>query len=82
MATLTHSGRAALAAALASQTLHFAWGTGDAAWEVNFDHQYKIYENLTAYLELGYINLDLIRNHFQSDTDDAWKAQVGFKYEF
>ena len=56
--------------------------TGDAAWEVNFDHQYKIYENLTAYLELGYINLDLIRNHFQSDTDDAWKAQVGFKYEF
>lgn len=33
MATLTHSGRAALAAALASQTLHFAWGTGDAAWD-------------------------------------------------
>ena len=56
--------------------------TGDAAWEVNFDHQYKIYENLTAYLELGYINLDLIKNHFQSDSDDAWKAQVGFKYEF
>ena len=23
----------ALAAALASQTLHFAWGTGDAAWD-------------------------------------------------
>lgn len=56
--------------------------TGDAAWEVNFDHQYKIYENLTAYLEMGYINLDLIKNHFQSDSDDAWKAQVGFKYEF
>lgn len=33
MATLTHSGRAALAAALASQTLHFAWGTGDVAWD-------------------------------------------------
>lgn len=33
MATLTHSGRAALAAALAAQTLHFAWGTGDPAWE-------------------------------------------------
>ncbi|QEL57058.1 hypothetical protein [Chromobacterium paludis] len=33
MATLTHSGRTALAAALASQTLHFAWGVGDAAWD-------------------------------------------------
>ncbi|OQS45412.1 hypothetical protein [Chromobacterium violaceum] len=33
MATLTHSGRAALAAALASQTLHFAWGIGQAAWD-------------------------------------------------
>ena len=56
--------------------------TGDAAWEVNFDHKYQIYENLAAYLEMGYINLDLIKNHFQSDSDDAWKAQVGFKYEF
>ena len=33
MATLTHSGRAALAAALAAQTLHFAWGTGEPAWD-------------------------------------------------
>lgn len=33
MATLTHSGRAALAAALAAQTLHFAWGTGLAEWD-------------------------------------------------
>lgn len=33
MATLTHSGRAALAAALAAQPLHFAWGSGDPAWD-------------------------------------------------
>ncbi len=33
MATLTNSGRTALAIALAAQTLHFAWGTGDAAWD-------------------------------------------------
>ncbi len=57
--------------------------TKDHAWEVNFDHQYQIYENLTAVLELGYINL-----HLDSDTwtdhktDDAWKAQVMFQYSF
>ena len=57
--------------------------TKDHAWEVNFDHQYEIYENLTAVLELGYINL-----HLDSDTwtdhktDDAWKAQVMFQYHF
>lgn len=33
MATLTNSGRAALAAALASQPLHFAWGSGLPAWD-------------------------------------------------
>ena len=57
--------------------------TKDHAWEVNFDHQYQIYENLTAVLELGYINL-----HLDSDTwtdhktDDAWKAQMMFQYSF
>ena len=57
--------------------------TDDQAWEINFDHQYQIYENLTAVLELGYINL-----HLDSDTwtdhktDDAWKAQVMFQYSF
>lgn len=35
MATLTHSGRAALAASLATQTLHFAWGTGDPSWDTD-----------------------------------------------
>lgn len=37
----------------------------DHAWEVNFDSQYQIYENLTFVLELGYIRLDL--------DDDVWK---------
>ena len=57
--------------------------TKDYAWEVNFDHQYKIYENLTAVLELGYINLHLDDDTWTDHkTDDAWKAQVLFRYEF
>ena len=55
----------------------------DRVWEVNFDHQYKIYENLTAVLELGYINLHLDDDTWtEHKTDDAWKAQVIFRYQF
>ena len=55
----------------------------DSAWEVNFDHKYKIYENLTAVVELGYINLSLDEDTWHNDkTDDAWKAQVIFRYQF
>lgn len=32
MAILPKSGRAAMAAAIKSQSLHLAWGTGDGAW--------------------------------------------------
>ena len=31
--------------------------TKDSVFEINFDHQYRIYENLTAALELGYLRL-------------------------
>lgn len=33
MAILTLSGRAAIAAAIATRSLHLAWGTGDPAWD-------------------------------------------------
>lgn len=33
MAILTTSGRTALAASVASQPIHLAWGAGDAAWD-------------------------------------------------
>ncbi len=33
LATLTKVGRAAIAAAMAAQPLHLAWGVGDPAWE-------------------------------------------------
>jgi hypothetical protein len=65
--------------------------TKDSVFEVNFDHQYKIYENLTAALELGWL-------HLKSDEDtwgpgsrtggegkegtNAWKAQVYLTYSF
>lgn len=63
----------------------------DHAFEVNFDHIYQIHDNLTAALALGWINLDLDKStwkHTSLDgksghkTDDAWKAEVAFKYSF
>jgi hypothetical protein len=32
--------------------------TDDSVFEINFDHTYKIYENLTAALELGWLHLN------------------------
>ncbi len=58
--------------------------TEDNAIEVNFDHKYQIYENLAAYLELGYIHLDMSNRVWGSDAynDNLWKAQVLFQYKF
>ena len=60
---------------------------GDNAFEINFDHKYKIYENLTAVLELGYIHIDyddVWNKAFNtgSQSDDAWKAEIHFNYSF
>jgi hypothetical protein len=33
MAVMVNSGRAAIAAAIANEPIHLAWGTGDAAWD-------------------------------------------------
>ena len=59
----------------------------DSAIEVNFDHKYQIYENLAAFLELGYIHMSLDddtwkRTNQGDDTSDAWKAQLSFQFKF
>ncbi len=55
----------------------------DSAWEVNFDHNYKIYENLEALVEMGYIKADLDEDTWNgADFDDAWKLGINLKYSF
>ncbi|MCL1940128.1 MAG: outer membrane homotrimeric porin [Desulfovibrionaceae bacterium] len=64
--------------------------TKDSVFEVNFDHKYNIYENLTAVLELGYLHLRSDKATWNSDyagntvkkNDNAWKAEVSFRYAF
>jgi hypothetical protein len=65
--------------------------TDDSVFEVNFDHTYKIYENLTAALELGWLHLNsdeetwgntsFTRTEGKENTS-AWKAQVYLTYSF
>ena len=59
----------------------------DYAIEINFDHRYRIYENLTAFLELGYIHMDLDEGTWKNtnlghETDGAWKALLSFQFLF
>lgn len=53
LATLTKTGRAAIAKALASRPLHLAWGSGNAAWDAA-DAELPSLVNATALVnELG-----------------------------
>ena len=59
--------------------------TADKAWEVNFDTQYKIYQDLTLGVELGYINLDLDENVWKNASDyreNNFRGAVTLKYAF
>lgn len=60
----------------------------DHAWEVDFNTEYKLYENLTLVVELGYIRLDLDKGVWSSviAMDDvkknAYKAGLNLNYAF
>jgi hypothetical protein len=66
--------------------------TDDSVFEINFDHTYKIYENLTAALELGWLHLNSDEevwgnSSYTNPTDgkassNAWKAQLLFTFSF
>ena len=61
--------------------------TKDYAWEVNLDTKYDIYEDLTLFVELGYIHLGLDSGTWsQAMIDDTnknnFKAGVNLQYRF
>lgn len=57
--------------------------TEDLMFEVNFDHFYKLYENLELALELGMVHVQYGNDLWvHADTSTAWKASLGLKYKF
>ncbi len=59
--------------------------TRDSAWEVTFDTQYQMYENLAAILELGYLAPSLSSGGDRDpdiEDDAAWKAATGLRFQF
>lgn len=56
LATLTNSGRAGMAEALAAMPLHFAWGYGEPAWDADPNQQHlkqSLVNAVTLNNELG-----------------------------
>jgi hypothetical protein len=57
--------------------------TEDSYFEINFDHTYQLYENLTAYLELGYIDVDADDDVWgNDDAEAASKLQFTLRYNY
>jgi hypothetical protein len=76
-------------------TIYYAQGTNDKAYkaskfceedsliEVNFNTKYQIYDELAAYLELGYINIDWDDTTSHTGSyEDIYGAALGIKYDF
>jgi hypothetical protein len=77
-------------------TIYYAKGTSDKdGWygkkfaeddsliEVNFDTKYQIYDELAAYLELGYFKFDWDKSaDHKNDWENGYKAALGIKYDF
>lgn len=57
--------------------------TDDFMVEVNFNHQYKVYENLSLILELAMVHVQYGNDLWvHADTSTAWQTGVGLKYQF
>ena len=55
----------------------------DSLWEVDFNTDYAIYDELTLYTQIGYINADFDESVWNVNTeDDAWKFATGVVYKF
>jgi opacity protein-like surface antigen len=54
----------------------------DSLWEVDFNTAYAIYDELTLYAQLGYLNTDYDDNWGGDVEDDAWKVATGVVYKF
>ena len=73
---------------LANRTAGLTFGQSlmedDNMLEIDFNSYYKIYDELTLYNGIGYINYDADENDWgvTNYEEDAWKFQVGIKYVF
>lgn len=54
----------------------------DSLIEVNFDTKYKIYDALSAIVELGYINPNFDSDLNEDADEAAWRLACGFRYDF
>jgi len=56
-------------------------GDDDSLFEIDLNSAYSIYDELTAYVELGWIAEDFDGKR-DDGSDDAWKVSTGLNYQF
>lgn len=58
--------------------------TAESAWEVSLSSEYKIYENLKLYSEIGYLAMNRQDYAIRGDESkcDGWSVSMIFTYEF
>jgi hypothetical protein len=77
------TGPAGTAAAARGITYGNSLTEDDSMLELDFNTFYKIYDELTLYNGIGYINLDADEDVWGNGAGgDAWKFQLGLKYSF
>jgi hypothetical protein len=58
----------------------------DSLWEVDFNTGYKVYDELTLSLDLGYVNMSTKKERWNGTNGqkggDAWKVSTGVLYQF
>lgn len=79
-----------LAGAADTSNHNFTYGRSltekDTLYEVDFNTGYKLYDELTLSLDLGYLNLDTKESRWNNTNGykggDAWKISTGVLYQF
>lgn len=56
--------------------------TRDSVFEVNFNHQYPIYENLVLNIDTGYLHLNRGSEWKDDSSQNAWQFATNLKYSF
>jgi hypothetical protein len=68
---------------VAGKTLGSYLTDDDSLWEVDFNTAYAVYDELTLYGQLGYINSDFDKDVWGTNVDnDAFKVATGVVYKF
>ncbi len=78
---LSHTLTALFAVGTSDKDAGITFDSEDSLFEIDFDTKYQIYDELAAYVELGYVHINWKDDH-DADLKSAYKAAFGLVYDF